>query len=307
MKERVLITGASGFVGNSVLRYLYSKTGWDFVALCSWEHKGSPLRMQDFKDDPRVDIIHHDITKILPDMGHFDYVINMASESHVDRSIEDPVNFIKNNVDLVLNMLEYARKHPPKLFIQFSTDEVYGATEHGELDIYDATNPYSGSKASQEIFGGVYKVTYDVNVVITNSNNIIGPGQDPEKFVPKVLKRINAGETIQIHTANGVPGRRYWNPVDNVADALLFLINNLGEYDFDRAPHFALPGGKELDNLEMAQLIAKLAGKELKYELVDATTIRPHYDENYPHTDGKITDMGWTPPYTLEEGLQWLK
>lgn len=302
---RVLITGADGFVGSHVLRYLMEKTDWTFTCVCSWRHKGNPLRI---KPDERIDVITHDLVGVMPDLGDFDYILNLASESHVDRSIADPVPFIENNVSSTLQMLEYARKHVPKVFIQFSTDEVFGTTNHAEQDVLMPSNPYAASKAAQEMIAIAYWRTYKVPVVITNSNNIVGPGQDPEKFIPKVVELIKAGEEVSIHTTDGTPGTRYYNPVDNISDALLFILTQLkGDPMATRPARYSLPGGQQLNNLEMAGLIAQILGKPLKYRLVDAETVRPGYDQFYPAAEGKLIELGWKPPQTLEEGLRWIK
>ncbi|HSX53112.1 MAG TPA: GDP-mannose 4,6-dehydratase [Patescibacteria group bacterium] len=302
---KVLMTGADGFIGSNVLEFLLEHTDWDFTCICSWRHKGNPLNV---KPDPRVHIVTHDLTGVIPDLGNFDYILNLASESHVDRSISEPVHFVENNVSSTLQVLEYARKHKPKVFIQFSTDEVYGATNHAEWDVLLPSNPYSASKAAQEMIAIAYWKTYGLPIVITNSNNIVGRNQDPEKFVPKIVRLIRDGKQVIIHTSKGKPGTRYYNPVENVADALLFIINN---YPFkklqkDRPTRFNLPGGEELNNLEMAKLIAQQLKKPLKYKLVDVASIRPGYDEFYPKTAGEITKLGWKPPLTLQKSLEWL-
>lgn len=326
MVPRVLISGASGFIGSGVLKYLLEHTDWEFTAICSWRHHGSPLNIT---PQPRVTVVTHDLTGPLPDLGDFDYILNLASESHTERSIQDPVPFIENNVSSTLQMLEYARKHKPKVFLQFSTDEVYGAFDHAEWDLLLPGNPYSASKASQEVIAIAYWRTYSLPIVITNSNNIIGPHQNPEKFLPKIIGLIQAGEEVQIHQTNGTIGRRHYNPVQNVADALLFILNlNPSVYGVEqtkvrsagvtddnhieldlvfqlptRPDRYNLPGGDELDNLEMAERIAEKLGKPLKYRLVDAHGVRPGYDQFYPRTDGRLTKLGWEPIMTLDEGL----
>lgn len=313
--KNVLVTGASGFIGSNVLEYLLKKTDWNFTCICSWRHKGNPLNLQPL-DKNRVKIVTLDLVGGIPDLGDFDYIIHMASESHVDRSISDPLNFIENNVSSTLQLLEYAREHMPEVFILFSTDEVYGAIEHKEWDILLPSNPYAASKAAQEMIAIAYWKTYKIPIVITNSNNIVGKNQDPEKFIPKIAKLINAGAEVTIHTSNGKPGKRYYNPVNNVADALMFILNRvpsvyandvLMKKQVDRPNRYNLPGGRELDNFEMAQLIADLLGKPLHYKLVDAETIRPGYDTFYAKTSGALEKLGWKPPQTLEQGLQWLK
>jgi len=304
---RALITGASGLVGSHVLTEMLKATDWEFVCICSWRHKGNPLRLQEHADNKRVTIVTHDLKGIMPDLGYFDYILNIASESHVDRSISDPVYFVENNVLLVLNMLEYARKYPPKLFVQFSTDEVFGHTEEIS-DVLWPSNPYAASKAAQEVIVSAYRKTYNIQAVVTNSNNIIGSGQDPEKYVARLAKQIAGNEMVTVHTQNGVIGQRRYNPVENVAAGLLFLINNYRPQPQNApTPRFGLTGGMELDNLEIAQLVARVMGKELKYELKEVNNIRPGYDLRYPKVNTKLEEMGFVPPLTLEQGLQWIK
>jgi len=304
--KRVLLTGASGFIGSGVLAYLLEKTDWNITCTCSFRHKGSPTNLT---LDDRVEIVYHDLRGSIPDLGDFDYILHLASESHVDRSISDPVNFVENNISSTLQVLEYARKHVPEVFIMFSTDEVYGANAHEEWDVLLPSNPYAASKASQEMICIAYWKTYGLPIVITNSNNIVGKNQDKEKFLPKIIDKLNKGEKITIHTSNGKPGTRYYNPVQNVADALLYILNikpTLYSLDVDRPDRYSLPGGEELDNLQMAQMVAKAMGKELDYELVDAESVRPGYDTFYPKTDGKLSELGWEAPYTFEDELKKL-
>lgn len=299
--KRVLLTGASGFIGSGVLEYLLEHTDWEFVCICSWRHHGSPLHI---KPNPRVQVVTHDLTGPLPDLGDFNHILNLASESHVDRSIAHPVEFIENNVSSTVNMLEYARLHDPEIFLQFSTDEVYGAHQHKEWDVLLPSNPYAASKAAQEMIAIAYWSTYAVPLVITNSNNIVGLHQHREKFVPKLVGLIASGQRVTIHVSDGKPGRRCYNPVPNVADALLFIMRHILPNSFGRPMRFNLPGGEELDNLEMAQLIAELLDKPLLYDLVDAEGIRPGYDSFYPKTEGRLTDLGWTPPFDLATELR---
>lgn len=309
---RVLMTGSSGFIGSNVLEYFLEHTDWEFVCICSFRHMGSPLNVP---MSNRVEVVTADLRGFIPDLGDFDYILHLASESHVDRSQADPVNFIENNISSTLQMLEYARKHKPKKFLMFSTDEVYGAREHGDWDVLLTTSPYSASKASQEHIVTSYFNTFKVPVIITNCNNVVGPNQHPEKFVPKLVELIRAGKTVDLHVdQDGNYGRRIYIPVDNVASALQFILEQpykadptmepIGQFP----PRYSILSGEELDNKLIAQLVADILGLPLRYVDKEAAKARPGYDRFYSQsTDEKLYELGWKPPQTLREGLWWIK
>lgn len=330
MKTRVLLTGAAGFLGSHCLRHLLTNTDWEIVCPVTFEHKGLPERIVSSIDgDPewldRVKIVKCDLSSLINSwtaqrFGHIDHIINYASDSHVDRSITDPVPFIRNNVDIALSLLEYARLVGPKTFIQISTDEVYGPAPdgyaHKEWDTNLPSNPYSASKAAQEAIAISYWRTYNVPVVITNCMNLIGEMQDDEKFVPMVLSKVLAGKEVDIHASvEGRIGSRFYLHARNLADAVLFLINR-GQVSMyndgaDRPDKWHIVGEREVDNLEMAQLISNMAGRELKYRLVDFHSSRPGHDLRYALDGTKIAKEGWTPPVPFEESLrtmiQWTR
>lgn len=311
--KRVLFTGADGFIGSNVLRYLLETTDWQFVCVCSFRHTGNPLNLP---ISERVDIVRLDLCGYVPDeLGEFDYILHLASESHVDRSQEDPVNFIENNVSSTLQMLEYARRHPVEKFVMFSTDEVYGAREHKDWDILLTTSPYSASKGAQELICMSYFNTFGLPIIITNCNNVVGPNQHPEKFVPKLVKKINAGETVELHVHDGKYGERIYNPVDNVGSALKFILEAPYEkYDLTMEPlgqfppRYSILGGERLDNKQIAELVAGILGKPLKHKDKLATEVRPGYDKFYSQSqERRLIELGWKPPISLKKGLEWIK
>jgi dTDP-glucose 4,6-dehydratase len=321
--KRLLLTGAAGFVGIHTLRHALANTDLEIVCLDSFRHKGISDRIRisvgglddDFK---RTKVIRHDLTTpISPvldaEIGHIDYVINMASESHVDRSITDPADFIVNNVSLVCHMLDWAKTRPEiKCFLQVSTDEVYGPAPEGYghkewVDQYFPSNPYSASKAAQESICYSYWRTYKMPIVISNTMNIIGEMQDMEKFIPMVIKKVLNGETVTIHGSDeGVPGSRFYLHARNQADALLHILQ-LPTPVYGEAPHpekYHVVGEREVNNLEMAEMIASFVGKPLQYEVVDFHSSRPGHDLRYALDGSKLQSTGWKAPLPLEDSLE---
>lgn len=342
---RILLTGAGGFVGSHALKYLLTNTDSEVVCLVSFEHSGNSARIrQVFKDvyglaqpalgSERVKLIRHDLRSPIDavtreQIGEIDVIWNIASESHVDRSIIAPRPFILNNTELILTMLELARVLKPKLFLQMSTDEVYGPApaghNHVEWETPLPSNPYSASKAAQEAICFSYWRTYGVPVVITNTMNIIGEMQDPEKFVPMVMKKVASGESMTIHASpTGEIGSRYYLHAYNLADAwwhltsryagaVLPVAESLGlggvpTYgdSTDRPAKFHIVGEREIDNLQFAKMIAAEMGQELNYELVDFHSSRPGHDLRYALDGSGMQDMGWRAPLSLDASVRRL-
>lgn len=326
MTKRVLLTGGAGFVGSHAVRHFLANTDWTLFLPVSFRHKGVPFRIESSAnglDGNRANVILCDLSAPIDDftmkrIGRIDYIVNFASESHVDRSITEPGSFIRNNVDVMINVLEFARKVKPEMVIQISTDEVYGPAPdgyaHKEWDPFIPSNPYSASKAAQEAIAISYWRTYDVPVVLTNTMNMIGEMQDPEKFVPMVIQRVLREEPVTIHAAaDGRVGSRFYLHARNLADACLFLLNrgNPAMYrsGADRPDKWHVVGEREIDNLSMARLIEDIlydeAGKgRLRAQLVDFHTSRPGHDLRYALDGQKITEAGWTPPVPLEDSLR---
>ena len=322
--KRVLITGVGGFLAHHTMEHLLINTDWEIVGIDSWAHKGVSERVIDSEhykaNRHRVSIHTHDLTAPISDVlknriGHIDYILAIASQSHVDRSITDPVPFIKNNIDLILNTLEYAREVKPEKFLLISTDEVYGPiTEggHPEWDSIIPSNPYSASKSAQEDISISYWRTYGLPLILTNCMNLIGERQDPEKYLPMCIKKIADGEAISVHSQNGQIGTRFYLHARNFSDAMLFLLNNISpaKYpDADRPDRFNIVGKTELNNLELAQKVADIMGKELKYELVDVHSTRPGHDLRYGLDGSKLAALGYDFPVpfdvSLETTVEW--
>lgn len=324
--KRVLISGVGGSIASHFLIHFFKNTDWDIVGIDSFRHKGWTDRVKMVLDmDPswkdRLTVVTHDlnapISPIMRDkIGHIDYIIAMASLSDVEASIQNPVPFIQNNVNLTLNLLEYARESKPSVFVQISTDEVYGAvsSKHDDLRVeWDAiipSNPYAASKACQEAIAISYWRTYGVPVIITNTMNNFGEMQQSSKFPAMIQKMITAGKKLIIHGKPSQIGSRSYIHSRNFADAILFLLQHTTSHlhipnTADRPDRYNIAGDLQLDNLELAQVIAKLMGvKDLNYELVDTHTQRPGHDPHYGLDNTKITKLGWKPPRTFEESMK---
>ncbi len=318
--KRVLLTGASGFFGSHLLRHLMVNTDWEFVCPCSWTHKGTPERLEnaiDGMDKSRVTVVTHDLTAPFTEMtkkriGKIDIILNIASNSHVHRSIENPGEFLLGNTLLAYNMLEFAREVKPELFLQFSTDEIYGdapiGVDYPEWSAIRPSNPYSASKAMQEAMAFSYWRTYDVPLIITNTMNLFGETQDSEKYTARLIKKIYDDEEVTVHGSVGNIGSRYYLHARNGADAVMFIINNikplLHKDGVDRPERFNIVGDVEMDNLELAKLVAKILEKELKYTLEDYHSTRPGHDRRYALDGAKLKNLGWHAPMDFEESLK---
>lgn len=321
-KTTVLVTGASGFVGHHVVEHLLGKTDWDVIGTYTYQHHGDPWRLKHLAGNPRLKLVRMDCAAPFGSLTDafdnvtVDYVLHLAADSHVDRSITDPVPFIRNNVDLTLFTLEWARQAKPKLFIQFSTDEVYGPApagiQHEEWSPIVPSNPYSASKAAQEAIAISYWRTYDIPLIITNTMNVIGERQDVEKFVPMLIRGAQTGEIITIHADDEErPGSRYYIHARNVADALLFIINKYKDEDIlyrerlrDKPPRFNVVGEMEMDNLTMAFKVADAVGKTLNYKLVNFHAARPGHDRRYALDGAKLANLGWVPPVDIDTSIR---
>jgi len=317
MSKKVLVTGGAGFIGHHIIDYFLRKTDWDLISLDRLDFSGTLSRLQEVvaQDDTyksRVRVIWHDLKAEINDftakeIGDVDYILHLAAGSHVDRSIENPMEFVLDNFVGTANLLEYARKKLPKLekLLYFSTDEVFGPAPEGvfykENDRYNSGNPYSATKAGAEELCVAYENTYKMPIIITHTMNVFGIRQHPEKFIPKIIRYVLEGKELTIHSDKECKkaGSRHYINTEDVADAILFLLGNSKSGE-----KYNVVGKQETDNLELAQIIAGILDKPLKYNLVDFHSSRPGHDLRYALCGEKMKEMGWVPRKELNERLQ---
>jgi dTDP-glucose 4,6-dehydratase len=330
--KNILVTGGAGFIAHHFVNYLLRKTDYNIVTLDRLDYSGNLNRLNEVvmsapeQERRRVKTIFHDLKaelnpQIISAIGKIDIVVHLAAGSHVDRSIDYPMEFIMDNVIGTANILEYAKKCDNlERFIYFSTDEVFGPAPNGikykENDRYNSTNPYSASKAAGEEIVVAYENTYKLPCYITHTMNVFGERQHPEKYIPMCIKRVRNGEKITVHSdqSKTKAGSRHYIHASDVADAIWFLINydnyklTIDDFGGARCHKFNIVGSEEMDNLELARFVANCQEKDLVYEMVDFHSSRPGHDLRYALDGTKMKDMGWTPQPVktrLKQTIEW--
>jgi len=326
---KIIVTGGCGFIGHHFIEHLIKNTDWDIVIFDKLTYASNGYdRLRDINvfDDKRIKIFNVDLVTGISDgvkqeVGRdINYIVHMAAETHVDRSIEDPVPFVMSNVVGTMRMLEYAKylnqPYSPsigcsgitqtfKQFVYFSTDEVFGPAPRGkfykEWDRYDSTNPYSASKAGGEELCLAYANTYKIPMLISHTMNVCGERQFPEKYIPKVINCVLKGTMLSVHSdkTKKHAGSRCWIHARTVADALLFMLNK-NPVTRDKINIV----GPEMDNLELAKFIAKVVGKKLNYKMVDFHSSRPGHDLRYALDGSKLKKLGFRPKLDLKESIK---
>jgi len=331
MSKKILITGGAGFIAHHIIDKILSTTDWEIVTLDRLDFSGNLNRLKEvvdsysLNDQKRVKVVHHDLKaelnpQIKSTIGKIDYIAHLAAGSHVDRSIDYPLEFVMDNVLGTAHILDYARNLDHlEMFTYFSTDEVFGPAPKGinykENDRYNSTNPYSATKAGAEELVVAYENTYGLPSFITHTMNVFGERQNAEKYIPMVIKRVKDDEIVTVHAnkEKTIAGSRHYIHAKDVANALLFLL----QYDISilkpdktgaKCQKFNIVGKDEINNLELAQFIAKTQSKELKYEMVDFHSSRPGHDLRYALDGTKMANMGWKPQSAfqrLESVIKW--
>ena len=329
--KRILITGGAGFIAHHVVDKILSTTDWEIVTLDRLDFSGNLNRLKEVveaypeQERKRVKVVHHDLKaelnpEICASIGKIDYISHLAAGSHVDRSISYPLEFVMDNVVGTANILDYARKQDClERFAYFSTDEIFGPAPKGvnykENDRYNSTNPYSATKAGAEELVVAFENTYGLPSLITHTMNVFGERQNPEKYIPMVIKKVRDNEEVTVHAdeKKAVAGSRHYIHAEDVADALLFLFNYdqslIEKNENDPAcQKFNIVGRDEIDKLELAQFIAKTQNKELRYKMVDFHSSRPGHDLRYALDGSKMKKMGWQPHSAydrLQQVIEW--
>tara|TARA_B100001250_G_scaffold214144_1_gene183691 strand:- start:5159 stop:6184 length:1026 start_codon:yes stop_codon:yes gene_type:complete len=323
MSKTILITGGAGFIAHHIIDKILSTTDWKIITLDRLDFSGNLNRLNEVvssypeSERKRVKVIHHDLKaelnpEITATIGKVDYISHLAAGSHVDRSITYPLEFVMDNVVGTAHILDYARKLDSlERFAYFSTDEVFGPAPKGinykENDRYNSTNPYSATKAGAEELVVAYENTYGLPSIITHTMNVFGERQNPEKYIPMVIKKVRDNEIVTVHAnrEKTVAGSRHYIHAEDVAEALLFLYHyDIGSMKADetgaKCQKFNIVGKNEIDNLQLAQFIAETQNKELNYEMVDFHSQRPGHDLRYALNGSKMANMGWEPHSAFE-------
>ncbi len=303
--NKYFVTGGCGFIGSNFIRYIFSQDDSAIIInLDKLTYAGNPNNLADFNDSDRYIFYHGDIcdSKIVKEIFKQhkpDYLINFAAESHVDRSIGKPDDFIQTDIFGTFTLLEAAREFGLERFIQISTDEVYGSIEKGSFSETDALmprNPYSASKAGADRLAYSYFTTYELSVIITRASNNFGPYQFPEKLIPLFV--TNAIEDKKLPVYGDGKNVRDWLYVEDHCDAIRYIIDNgeVGEI-------YNIGGGNELTNIEITDLILKETNQSdtLKKFVQD----RLGHDRRYSLNCEKLTNFGWQPKNDFRKAMKF--
>ena len=297
---KVLITGGCGFIGSEVLRVALEH-GHEVVNLDKLTYAGNTANVAELMNDPRYSFIHGDIAD--PEIARraaqgCEVVINLAAESHVDRSLHNPTEFIETDVVGTATLIMAARDAGVRRFVQVSTDEVYGSIPTGafrETDPIRPSSPYSASKAGGDLQALAIHHTFGYDVVITRGSNTYGPRQYPEKLIPLFV--TNALDGLPLPVYGDGQQIRDWIHVRDHAEGIWFAMES-GE----AGEVYNVGGGNEWPNLDITGRI--LAHTGASDDLITYVEDRPGHDRRYALDTSKLRAMGWAPTVDFDEGLE---
>lgn len=306
---KIVVTGGSGFIGCNFIRYMLNKyPDYKIINLDKLTYAGNPDNLKDVEDNPNYRFVKGDICdpKIVEEACEgADAIINFAAETHVDRSIGKPDDFIKTDIFGTYTLVEYAKNHNI-IFVQISTDEVYGSIDEGsftEEDKLNPSSPYSSSKAGGELLAMSYFVTYGTDVRVTRCTNNFGPYQYPEKLIPLFVTNVIEGKKLPVY-GDGTQVRDWIYVLDHCeAVDLVLHKGKAGEV-------YNIGAGNEYQNIFITRNILKHFGKS-EEEFIEYVKDRPGHDKRYSVDISKIMKLGWIPKHdfnsAMKETIEWYK